>query len=631
MVLVCITGELGVGKTLTLAYLVWNNWYFKGREIYTNFTVYGIPFVKIKYLNDLFKVIPEEVTEEEILHGTEKALLFDELWRLLSCLPPNTYVISKNRIINIDTISTDIGGDTILSLDFKTGKFIESHIGGKLVRPVLPNEKLIKVCTRTREIIASKNHKFFVINRDPNFWNRHRGENPLKFVKVKPASELRKGDRVLMVSKLPPGRKAHFSRDLARLLGYVLGDGHINYFRRMIRICDKDKELLRKYKELAKRIGFTTTPIKKSPYTNSYFCHIYGNHKNGYINKVLISKIYDALEVTSGYDMVFKDIPRKIMESNNAIVAEFLGGFVDAEGHVRVERHLSKKFGRIEMSSAKRNIIEKIKHLLLRFGIDSSLKEGIQADGIHKIYHLEIRDSLSIKLFKKHIKLFSQKKSETLQKIPLNFNSKRRIFGNFEIGYVTNVEEVDWKYPYLIDLSIPVYENFIANGFVVHNSRMVGLGARQRNEIINRILMASRKAGVTLYYTTQLFSMIDKNIRNITDLLMKPQLGPANAYCKVYVYGIIEGKFLQPMQPYYFIPQSIFPIYNTYEVASGIELEGESDEEKLKPKIVPITKNPAWKKYCRDELGLDIEGQEFIDYSKKVAKELGLNVKKAVV
>ena len=246
MVLVCITGELGVGKTLTLAYLVWNNWYFKGREIFTNFTVYGIPFVKIRYLNDLFKVIPEEVTEEEILHGTEKALLFDELWKVLS-------------------------------------------------------------------------------------------------------------------------------------------------------------------------------------------------------------------------------------------------------------------------------------------------------------------------------------------------------------------------------------------------SRMVGLGARRKNEIINRILMASRKANVTLYYTTQLFSMIDKNIRNITDLLMKPQFGPAKAYCKVYVYGIIEGKFLQPMQPYYFIPQSIFPIYNTYEVASGIELEGESDEEELKPKIVPITKNPAWKKYCRDELGLDIEGQEFIDYSKKVAKELGLDVKKAVV
>ena len=161
-------------------------------------------------------------------------------------------------------------------------------------------------------------------------------------------------------------------------------------------------------------------------------------------------------------------------------------------------------------------------------------------------------------------------------------------------------------------------------------SRMVGLGARQRNEIINRVLMASRKAGVTLYYTTQLFSMIDKNIRNITDLLMKPQLGPDHAYCKVFVYGIIEGKFLQPMQPYYFVTEPIFAIYNSFEVAGGIELEGESDEEELKPKVIPITRNPAWKKYCRDILGIDIEGQEFREYSKKVAKGLGLDVNKAV-
>ena len=81
IVLVSITGELGVGKTLTLAYLAWNNYYYKKREIFTNFTLYGIPHIKIQRLSDFFKLIPVEVTEEEILGGKEKAFLGDELWR----------------------------------------------------------------------------------------------------------------------------------------------------------------------------------------------------------------------------------------------------------------------------------------------------------------------------------------------------------------------------------------------------------------------------------------------------------------------------------------------------------------------------------------------------------------------
>jgi len=72
MVLIAITGELGVGKTLTLAFLCWNNWYYKKREIYTNFTLYGIPHIKITRLHDFFKLIPIKATEEEILSGKEK-------------------------------------------------------------------------------------------------------------------------------------------------------------------------------------------------------------------------------------------------------------------------------------------------------------------------------------------------------------------------------------------------------------------------------------------------------------------------------------------------------------------------------------------------------------------------------
>lgn len=53
MVLFAIVGELGAGKTLTLAYLSWNNWFNKGRRVYSNFDFFGFPFTKISTMPDL--------------------------------------------------------------------------------------------------------------------------------------------------------------------------------------------------------------------------------------------------------------------------------------------------------------------------------------------------------------------------------------------------------------------------------------------------------------------------------------------------------------------------------------------------------------------------------------------------
>lgn len=47
MVLFAVTGELGAGKTLSLTFLAWHNWFNKGRRIFSNYNLYGIPFTKV--------------------------------------------------------------------------------------------------------------------------------------------------------------------------------------------------------------------------------------------------------------------------------------------------------------------------------------------------------------------------------------------------------------------------------------------------------------------------------------------------------------------------------------------------------------------------------------------------------
>lgn len=82
MVLMAIVGELGIGKTLTLTYIGWENWFYRGRKIYSNYTLYGVPFTPIKTLNDLKKMIPSETpTLEQLMETKEIVFLGDELWR----------------------------------------------------------------------------------------------------------------------------------------------------------------------------------------------------------------------------------------------------------------------------------------------------------------------------------------------------------------------------------------------------------------------------------------------------------------------------------------------------------------------------------------------------------------------
>jgi hypothetical protein len=75
MVLIAVIGELGVGKTLGLTYLSWNNYYYKRRNICANYNLYGIPFTPVRTLEDLQKMIPSKTaTVEELL--TQKEIFF---------------------------------------------------------------------------------------------------------------------------------------------------------------------------------------------------------------------------------------------------------------------------------------------------------------------------------------------------------------------------------------------------------------------------------------------------------------------------------------------------------------------------------------------------------------------------
>jgi len=98
--LIGILGDLGSGKTLCLTYLVWNNYIYKKRKVYSNYDLYGIPFTKITTIEGLKKVIPLKTTEEEIMKAKEMVFAGDELWRWISSLSLGKGAKAKRDIVH---------------------------------------------------------------------------------------------------------------------------------------------------------------------------------------------------------------------------------------------------------------------------------------------------------------------------------------------------------------------------------------------------------------------------------------------------------------------------------------------------------------------------------------------------
>jgi len=129
---------------------------------------------------------------------------------------------------------------------------------------------------------------------------------------------------------------------------------------------------------------------------------------------------------------------------------------------------------------------------------------------------------------------------------------------NMLLEKITSIREIRPK-GYLYDLSVPSHENYIANGIVVHNSRVSG---SKKNKLISAILLKSRKRGINIGYTTQHLSQVDKRMRNITDFIAIPQLTPQETWCRLRVYHAVSGQLIKM---YKFETAPIFKLYSTNE------------------------------------------------------------------
>src|SRR3990167_368764 len=147
----------------------------------------------------------------------------------------------------------------VIGVDFESGKQTLAKIVGK--ESHLSN--LYSVWADGYELVCSNTHRVFTITNEG-----------IKEVLIK---DLNIGDYIAGTRKVDFTGTKSVGAEIARLIGYILGDGVVSKARRGIIIHDKDRKNLEFYQKIIKNKFKHNAKIEKNPKTNSFRLNYYSD------------------------------------------------------------------------------------------------------------------------------------------------------------------------------------------------------------------------------------------------------------------------------------------------------------------------------------------------------------------
>ena len=93
--------------------------------------------------------------------------------------------------------------------------------------------------------------------------------------------------------------------------------------------------------------------------------------------------------------------------------------------------------------------------------------------------------------------------------------------------------------------------------------------ATKGNKVIGKILLKSRRRGLDIMYTAQSFDQVEKRLRNVTDILIYPELSPKMQYCYAKAYARFSGAMLYTIK---FKCKPVFKLYDHREELDYLEV-----------------------------------------------------------
>jgi FeS assembly protein SufB len=372
------------------------------------------------------------------------------------CLRGDTLVWTSKGMKPIKAVEP---GDEVFALDEATKQIVMSRVVGG---GYAGEKEIFEISAGSRTIGASGNHPFLVL-RDERKPGRQRARYASRWVR---ADELTVGDLVAVPTDLPAfGRAAGPSVDACWLYGLFQGDGYIKdsggYDSVEFAIDRSDTGLV----DEIVRVAADEFGLAYSPATDGLRLSCRGSRKFaaslgelGLAGKALTKRVPDWVFGVS-------------LEHRLA----FLAGFIDADGNVRAHKTAKNAV----ITSGNESLLGDLRELAQLCGIGVSRvttftsKHPHDADRTITGYRLHLSgrfDRLPLRSPKKAERLGQRRYAHT------NRTAKGTDFTAHTsdmLGYVRieSIERVGVESTF--DIEVEGHHNFVAEGFVVHNSEVV--------------------------------------------------------------------------------------------------------------------------------------------------------------
>ena len=335
-------------------------------------SIYGHDKVKEALILQLFGGVHKERGDGVMSRGDIHMLLVGDPGAGKCLHGDSKVMLSSGEIVPIRSIADGSGAEqqsadlSLPSLSF-TGAMGIQHSQRVWKREA---ETLLRIRTRTgKRLLVTEDHPLFI--------------SVDGYVAAVGARELGRGDRIATPRRIPVQgepqvlptfrpRLANNSRKhryptvvdekLALLLGYLAGDGYVAYSKTSgwVTLTNNDEDVLASFQQLMLLLFGALTTRRAS--------HSEKSAQEAYLTaRPMVDYLAARFPELMG-GSARKSVPSLILKSPDAVLAAFVRGLFECDGHVNVRKR------QVEFSTISRELAETLHLALLRFGIVSLLK-----------------------------------------------------------------------------------------------------------------------------------------------------------------------------------------------------------------------------------------------------------------
>lgn len=486
------------------------------------------------------------------------------------CFVPENVVPATEGIKKINQLSIN---DKLFGLNLETQK--PELVSPKNCFKYNYNGKIIKIAAEGgHKFKVTPEHNFFVLvpSATRSRWTRGFCRYKTGYIITKQASELKRGEYLISLNKLPRINKTNFADQesllLARFFGYFLGEGRLyerysnkglHQRRLMFTFGDNEHELIEDCRLVCKKLfkkGLLTYKEKSSKKAISLYTDL---------NKELFNLIKDDIVLNKHSEKYIRTlalthkVPKFILNGNKKIITTFLQAYFDSEGTVGRE---------LGVTTISKQLSNGVCYLLRKLGIQYSYST-MPPNPRHKLVHRKHTIIIGLSGFKqfskevgfkskyKQDRLLSELKSRNLKRAryirPLNDNLiLRKVKDIGKENYVGEIYDIE------IDSE---HKNYFIDYILTHNSDWTEAAQIFQKELLDKI-----------FHKQEISSFVKKFIKEIYDgeydkkLVYRKQLRKdAEAYVKTtppHVKAVrkLDGKFEGKLVEYYITTNGPEPI-----------------------------------------------------------------------